>query len=231
MRNVPKEAPDPLQQPAFAIDHQNRIVSWNDACSEQFGIDADHALGKRCYDLLAGRDLFGNVHCYRSCPISHQVREMPNAEVHPFIARYRNSCGEYLPFVVEPLSKRRTPAAAPVVVHTLTPAVLKGEMPTDVADEAIRQATEGMESDQAAGCEQTQEVERLLTPREREILGMLDRGEATEVIASTLSISRVTVRNHVQRILAKLGVHNRLAATARFRGIPAGASERHEIGG
>ena len=54
-----------------------------------------------------------------------------------------------------------------------------------------------------------------LTPREREILGCLAEGLASAAIASRLAISRATVRNHTQRILAKLNVHTRLAAVSR----------------
>src|SRR5262245_21115379 len=54
-----------------------------------------------------------------------------------------------------------------------------------------------------------------LTPREREILGCLAEGLASGAIAGRLAISRATVRNHTQRILAKLNVHTRLAAVAR----------------
>jgi DNA-binding NarL/FixJ family response regulator len=54
-----------------------------------------------------------------------------------------------------------------------------------------------------------------LTPREQEILQLFARGLGTTSIAKRLSISPVTVRNHAQRILAKLGVHSRLAAVAR----------------
>src|SRR5262249_2810913 len=45
-----------------------------------------------------------------------------------------------------------------------------------------------------------------LTPREREILGCLAEGLASAAIANRLAISRATVRNHTQRILAKLDV-------------------------
>lgn len=54
-----------------------------------------------------------------------------------------------------------------------------------------------------------------LTPREGEILQLFARGLGTVAIAKRLGISQVTVRNHSQRILAKLGVHSRLAAVAR----------------
>jgi DNA-binding NarL/FixJ family response regulator len=54
-----------------------------------------------------------------------------------------------------------------------------------------------------------------LTTREKEILRFLALGMGTSAIARELSISPATVRNHAQRILAKLQVHSRLAAVAR----------------
>lgn len=57
--------------------------------------------------------------------------------------------------------------------------------------------------------------ERQLTTREKEILRFLAFGLGTSAIARELSISPATVRNHAQRILAKLQVHSRLAAVAR----------------
>jgi DNA-binding NarL/FixJ family response regulator len=53
-----------------------------------------------------------------------------------------------------------------------------------------------------------------LTAREREILGLLVDGLGTQDIAELLSISRSTVRNHIQHILQKLQVHTRLEAVA-----------------
>jgi DNA-binding NarL/FixJ family response regulator len=66
---------------------------------------------------------------------------------------------------------------------------------------------------------------RRLTPREKEILDLLASGWSTSAIASKLYISQATVRNHVQHILAKLGVHGRLEAIlALFRGRERGAA-------
>ena len=58
---------------------------------------------------------------------------------------------------------------------------------------------------------------RALTAREREILNLLAEGVGTDGIRVQLVISRVTVRNHVQRILAKLNAHSRLEALALAR--------------
>lgn len=54
-----------------------------------------------------------------------------------------------------------------------------------------------------------------LTARETEILRFLAAGLGTSAIARELAISPATVRNHAQRVLAKLEVHSRLAAVAR----------------
>jgi DNA-binding NarL/FixJ family response regulator len=52
-----------------------------------------------------------------------------------------------------------------------------------------------------------------LTDREREVLALLARGWGNRKIAEELSISEVTVRTHVSRVLDKLGASNRVEAT------------------
>ena len=63
-----------------------------------------------------------------------------------------------------------------------------------------------------------------LTPRQLEVLHLLDHGLSTPQIAHRLGISIETVRNHIRAILRALGVHSRLQAVAeaRKRGIVAG---------
>ena len=51
-----------------------------------------------------------------------------------------------------------------------------------------------------------------LTKRELEILGLLAEGLSNAALAERLSITSNTVRNHVQRILEKLGAHSKLEA-------------------
>jgi DNA-binding NarL/FixJ family response regulator len=54
-----------------------------------------------------------------------------------------------------------------------------------------------------------------LTRREREVVHLLATGRRDADIAATLHISRKTVGHHVQSILAKFGVDNRVQAAAR----------------
>jgi PAS domain S-box-containing protein len=56
-----------------------------------------------------------------------------------------------------------------------------------------------------------------LTPRQSEVLGLLEDGRSTEQIAKELSLSIETVRNHIRNLLQALGVHTRLEAVALAR--------------
>jgi PAS domain S-box-containing protein len=53
-----------------------------------------------------------------------------------------------------------------------------------------------------------------LTPRQAEVLALLERGHTTKQIAEELHLSIETVRNHVKRLLVTLGAHTRLEAVA-----------------
>lgn len=56
-----------------------------------------------------------------------------------------------------------------------------------------------------------------LTARERDVLALICRGYDDKRIARTLDVAANTVRNHVARIYAKIGVNRRIAAVAWAR--------------
>ena len=58
-----------------------------------------------------------------------------------------------------------------------------------------------------------------LTPRQAEVLRLLERGRSTVQIAEELHVSRETVRNHVRHLLHALGASSRLEAVAVARGV------------
>ena len=66
--------------------------------------------------------------------------------------------------------------------------------------------------------EPQQHPELHLTPRQAEVLQLLERGRSTVQIAEELHVSRETVRNHVRHLLHALGASSRLEAVAVARG-------------
>jgi len=71
--------------------------------------------------------------------------------------------------------------------------------------ESSREAAEENDFAQRAG----------LTPREREVLYLLVRGDAVKEIARKLFISAGTAKNHVLKIYAKTGCHSRVELVNR----------------
>lgn len=64
-----------------------------------------------------------------------------------------------------------------------------------------------------------------LSAREVEVMDLIARGRSNGEIASELFVSEKTVKNHVNRIYAKLGVPSRGAAIARWLGTASGLVE------
>ena len=58
-----------------------------------------------------------------------------------------------------------------------------------------------------------------LTPRQTQVLELLERGRTTGQIANELHLSTETVRNHIRHLLRALGAHSRLEAVAIASGV------------
>lgn len=59
-------------------------------------------------------------------------------------------------------------------------------------------------------------MNKILTPREKEIFDLLIDNLTTKEIANRLKISEKTVRNHISNVLQKLGVKGRAAAVVEL---------------
>lgn len=58
-----------------------------------------------------------------------------------------------------------------------------------------------------------------LTPRERQVLGLMAQGKTNKEIAALLVTSAGTVKTHVRHIFRKLGVSDRIGAVLAVLGI------------
>ncbi|GII78416.1 hypothetical protein Sru01_33980 [Sphaerisporangium rufum] len=61
-----------------------------------------------------------------------------------------------------------------------------------------------------------------LSKREAEVMELIATGHSNGEIAQRLFLSEKTVKNHVNRIYAKLGAGSRGAAIGLWRGVPPG---------
>jgi DNA-binding CsgD family transcriptional regulator len=183
---------------AYAVDHDGTIVAWNPAATRAFGYPRSQAVGSKCWDLLQGQDTFGNQYCSERCPL----RDM--ASQHKAVNRcrmsFRTADAERQAFTVTTLVLFDT--------HDATLIHMCREEP-----QAARAATASAGSSEP-GHGPGHDV---LTPREHEVLNHLSDGHTTREIATLLSISVPTVRNHIEHILRKLHAHSRLEAVAVSR--------------
>jgi DNA-binding CsgD family transcriptional regulator len=192
----------------FAMDVADRIVLWNRGCEQLLGRPAESVLGRRCADIICGRDANGNVYCVRNCPVSLQAREMPHDPVNSFTLRVRTPREGQKSIRVTVYQTQAARRGLSTLVHVLREA---GSTPSDLErrlGEEVRWAAA-----RPSGQKQVADGNGVvLTAREQDILRCLAEAIPTGDIAQRLDISPVTVRNHVQRVLQKLGVHSKLQA-------------------
>ncbi len=103
------------------------------------------------------------------------------------------------------LLKRTRPEELIAAVHTIAAgdALLSPSVTRRVIERMAQQPTPEM-ADQARLDE--------LTPREREVLGLIARGLSNREIANSLVVEESTIRTHVKRVLAKLDLRDRVQA-------------------
>lgn len=178
--------------PALAVDRHGVVGGWNRAAEEVFGRPAARVIGKHCWEVLAGRDEFGNLYCVPGCPL------LTMANRHQAVSRcrlfFQTAARQAEEFQVTTLI---IPAGGDgdSLVHVLSPGAACATAPGTVA--------RGLSPNHARGA---------LSEREREVLGLLAKGRDTGEIAELLCVSPATAANHIQHILYKLRVHNRLKA-------------------
>lgn len=106
----------------------------------------------------------------------------------------------------------------------LLPHVHATYMRVQVLEREIGSATPGTKK---SGRLLADEHAAIITEREREILTWVRDGKSNVEIGLVLGISALTVKNHVQKILRKLGASNRAQAVARAIAIRLIPSDHH----
>jgi PAS domain S-box-containing protein len=183
-------------EPAFAVDQHGCIQAWNAAAEQLFGYPASEVLECRCWEVLAGKDLYGNDYCMKTCQLRQMAQQ--GRPVHPCVLVFRDAAGAPIEAQVSLLVAPGGRSSAPVFVHLLSPVDSGGQKAS-------------------FRCVRADSSSARLSDRELEVLGRLAEGMGTQEIAKALGLSPNTSRNHIQHILDKLQVHSRLEAVALAR--------------
>jgi DNA-binding CsgD family transcriptional regulator len=196
--------------PAFATDSRDRIVFCNSGAARILGRRADELVGRRCYEAVAGRDVFGNRFCYANCPVRAGVRAQENLSGFDLDVSGNGNGPASVNVTIF-----RIPSLRPdlfTLVHVLQPIAESSRLAWLLARlGAIVPDGNGPEPVHA---QPTAQEPPPLTVREREILQHIAGGLQNKEVAARLDLSTATVRNHVHHILDKLQVHSKLEAVS-----------------
>jgi PAS domain S-box-containing protein len=192
---------------AFAIDRFDKIVYWNSGAEKLLGHTAESVIGRACFDVLAGRDPFGNLYCMRDCAIMEAA--VRGALVEPYFMEVRTKANGNQRILVRAIALPAPGPSFSCLMH-LVESGKSAELDRLIA--AMRSAAHPPREGPARP-DPLISVSPLTT-REREIVNLLSNGYAALNIAARLNLSHATVRNHIQNILRKLEVHSQVEAIA-----------------
>lgn len=189
----------------YAVDLDQRVTHWTSSAAALLG-PAEQMLNRPCYEVTALLDPRNAARCRPNCAVITAARHQ---RAHPDFEVHIPTCdGDAMARVSVMLA---TVDAEPVVLHVVQP--LKADPCNHDGPGAMRAMLNEAVS-HVDGLERPvpDESALSLTGRQRDILARLAAGESPRDIAQVLGLSAVTVRNHIQAAMERLGARNRLEA-------------------
>jgi PAS domain S-box-containing protein len=198
----------------FTVDQDQRITSWNSSAERMLGRTAADVVGRKCWEVFGNGGFQKVAPCQRECqPVrnARHGRPTPGFDLTLPFNGQEKTVGVSL--VLEPWARRRFQ-----LIHLLRDITIsrRVNLATAAADETAQ-----------AGDKWSQSFPVTLSKREKEALRLLAAGMSTLEIANVLGVRPLTARNHVTRLMGKLGARTRLQAVlrgARLGLVPASSS-------
>lgn len=187
-----------LAMPVWVTTSTGVIMHMNRMAEDLIGQSLAHCAGHPCYLIISGRTHEGAPLCTPLCRV-RRLSGMHEA-IAPIPMKLTLPGGELRDVTLVVI-----PTAEELLVHCIVDAARQMRV-RGFIDRVAQRSTH-----QGAPEEFRHDV---LTAREREILMLLAQDVTQQEIAERLNVSYATVRNHVQHILGKLGVHSILEAIA-----------------
>lgn len=192
------------EQPAFVSNCNGRIVDWNEGAERLLGHTKSDIIGRHCFEVLEGKDVFGNRFCHERCAIRCMIRR--REPISHWQLSYRTATSDRIDVSVSAVVVNGNTPPDSLVAHLLEPV---GNTAGEFELNTPHKPGSRLPIEDSADAD-TSPVK--LTAREHEILRLLAVGSTTSEIVFQLCISADTVRTHIRNILNKLNAHSRLEA-------------------
>lgn len=195
----------------LAVDQDQRIVLLNEGAYALLGFKPEEVLGRFFYEVLGGRDESGRIFCQAACRDFMTMRRQEPTQNHDLRVHTKRGQEIWVSVSTIRVPSRRKDGC--VLVHLFRDARRQKEMERFV--ERLRSNVTNLSLSWGVGPAAISPAflpVRAMTNREQEVLRLLAQGASTGAIAAKLGISPATARNHITKILTKLGVHSRLEA-------------------
>jgi len=194
----------------YAVDARQRIVYWSPSAQQILGWKPDEVVGEHCYDIISGGDYEGQRFCRRNCPTIAAAKKAKPVGNYDVLSRRKNGTPVWLNISIMLAPEAGKDGICAVHVFRDVNERRRSELLAQRTLETVARFSAGEEGQLETSPYPPPSPP--LTQRELEVLRLLASGVPTEDIATSLGVSRSTARNHIESILAKLGVHSRLQA-------------------
>lgn len=188
--------------PLYAVDLDQRITYW-DACATRDLAAPEDALGRHCYEVLASLDPRNARRCRPNCHVVTQARAGRAAADFDVWGPGRGDSTRQMRVSILLGSGARPEDTS--VIHLVR---CDDDTVASEGDLCTALAGTGPETTPAAAPAGRPD----LTARQVDVLRLLSQGRSTAEIASALGVQAVTVRNHAQAAMDRLGARTRLEA-------------------
>ena len=198
---------DRIGVPAWVTAPDRTIRHLNVRAESLLECSPSECVGRRCYDVLGARtrsiSRSGELRpfCCVHCPIQNALergRELPHLEMYVLCS----GGGRWVDLLPIPVTGDD---GVTLVVHCALPRDMERRLESYIAHVASRSPHRACPGGLDA-----------LSSREKEVLRLLAEDLTLGDIAERLGVSYVTVRNHVQHVLAKLCTHSTAEAIAVY---------------
>jgi len=176
----------------FASDASGQIIYANKSFLYLCNRSLSDILGHPCYEMVQAQTLNGENFCRPDCPIVQATKRNDSIEHFDLMIPQLNSADVWVNIGVLFAPAEWQPAK---VIFTVRPF-------------SVHRILDRFSSSQKLTT-QSKTNDHKLTRRQQQIIRLLAQSSDARTIADTLHISYATVRNHINNIYHKLGIHSR----------------------